>query len=137
MTVYNRFNRFLTDSLLTQFFILSRPVKPSIFGSTGRSGPILITLVEGDSLLLVCAIKNQEKNHSAAGAIIESIKLLVPSFNKFHLQPTRRKRNEVAHCLAKHSKALEDFVVWLKEFPSFLASFVHSKECSDVTISIN
>ncbi|XVF14329.1 hypothetical protein REPUB_Repub09cG0049900 [Reevesia pubescens] len=49
--------------------------------------------VEGDSLLLVCAVKSQQKNHPATGAIVEAIKNIILSFNKFRLQPIKRTRN--------------------------------------------
>ncbi|XVF18343.1 hypothetical protein REPUB_Repub11eG0013500 [Reevesia pubescens] len=83
--------------------------------------------VEGDSLLTICAVKNNAEdleNHSFAGAIIEFIKKLLPSFRSYKLKHVKRAGNEVANALAHYAKSVNTFVVWLEDHPSFLSSFL-------------
>ncbi|XVE95529.1 hypothetical protein REPUB_Repub02eG0105300 [Reevesia pubescens] len=46
--------------------------------------------VEGDSMLMVYAVKNSQVDHSIAGGIVESIKFQVPNFNKFRISHVKR-----------------------------------------------
>ncbi|XVE94955.1 hypothetical protein REPUB_Repub02eG0054400 [Reevesia pubescens] len=77
-------------------------------------------IVAGDSVLAICAVKNQQMNHSIAGNLVESIKKLIPSFLEFGLKHVRKSGNTVADCLAKHSKQYDVLQVGLEDSPNFI-----------------
>ncbi|XVF26524.1 hypothetical protein REPUB_Repub14bG0024300 [Reevesia pubescens] len=80
--------------------------------------------IEGDSPLTITAVKNENIDHSIAEGIIESIKDLLGNFSKFRLKHVKRDGNLVAHTLAKHSRSVDGFQVWMEEAPSFLSALV-------------
>ncbi|XVF31744.1 hypothetical protein REPUB_Repub17cG0018500 [Reevesia pubescens] len=87
-------------------------------------------MAEGDSSLTIDAVNSKTLDHSIAGGIVETIKLLSHHFISFRLIHVRRGGNAVAHSLAKHAKEVEDFEVWLEDTPNFLHALVLKDICN-------
>ena len=90
--------------------------------------------VEGDSLVISHAVRNQEVCFASYGDIIKDAELLACSLNWVGFSHVRRDGNRAAHVLAR--KALElssDFLIWLENVPTFLEVVIQS-ECSPTLI---
>ncbi|XVF19688.1 hypothetical protein REPUB_Repub11eG0132100 [Reevesia pubescens] len=77
--------------------------------------------VEGDSSLVISAIKGNMEDHSLAGGIVELVKKSLQKFRSVRLLHVKRSGNVMAHVLAKHAKKIDTFHVWIEEVPSFLS----------------
>ncbi|XVF37056.1 hypothetical protein REPUB_Repub19eG0112900 [Reevesia pubescens] len=87
-------------------------------------------VAEGDSSLTINAVNSSTLDHSIAGGIVETIKLLSQHFISFRLIHVRRGGNAVVHSLAEHAKEVEDFEVWLEDTPNFLHALVLKDICN-------
>ena len=76
-------------------------------------------ILEGDSLLVINALKELSPPPSSVVAIISS-SLLVSQEFRHVFSHVRRQGNKPAHLLAKYTLGIDDFSVWLEEDPCFL-----------------
>ncbi|XVF30350.1 hypothetical protein REPUB_Repub16aG0049600 [Reevesia pubescens] len=77
--------------------------------------------VEGDSSLVISAIKGNMEDHSLAGGIVEFVKKSLQKFRSVRLLHVKRSGNVMAHVLAKHAKEIDTFHVWIEDDPSFFS----------------
>ena len=68
-------------------------------------------IVEGDSKVVISALRNKEESFSSFGHLISSIKHGLVYCNCISFSHTRRSRNLVAHFLAKLVKTIDSFLV--------------------------
>lgn len=70
---------------------------------------------EGDSLIIVSALKGQDPCWSSYGQIIEDTRVKLQSFSYMGAQPVSKEANNVAHCLAKAAVSQMLDNVWTEE----------------------
>ena len=68
-------------------------------------------IVEGDSKVVISALRNKEESFSSFGHLISSIKHGLVYCNCISFSHTRRLGNSVAHFLAKLVKTIDSFLV--------------------------
>ena len=84
--------------------------------------------VEGDSLVILNALKQQEVCFASYGDIIQDIHQLACSLDRVVFSHVRRMGNRVAHVLASNAIGLSsDFLVWLEDVPPFLEDVIQSE----------
>ena len=77
-------------------------------------------ILEGDSLLVINALKELSPPPSFVAAIISSFLLVSQEFRHVVFSHVRRQGNRPVHLLAKYASGIDDFSVWLKEEHCFL-----------------
>jgi ribonuclease HI len=84
--------------------------------------------VEGDSLVIFQALKQQEACFASYGDIVQDVLHLSRSLHRVGFSHVRRNGNRVAHVLARNAIVLSsDFLVWLEDVPSFLEDVIQSE----------
>ena len=78
-------------------------------------------IVEGDSEVVISALRSKEESLSSFGHLISSIKHYLVSCNCVSFFHIRRSGNSVAHFLAKHAKTIEGVSVWMEDVPPQIA----------------
>ena len=74
-------------------------------------------VVEGDSLKVITAINNPQKNRTQWGHVVEDIKKASSWFQTCSFCHLYREGNSLAHSLAKRAVLSADLDVWLEELP--------------------
>ena len=74
-------------------------------------------IVEGDSKVVISALRKEEESFSSFGHLISSIKFYLPFCNCVSFSHTRRSGNLDAHFLAKHVRLIDNFSVWMEDIP--------------------
>ena len=64
-------------------------------------------IVEGDSEMVISALRSEEESPSSIGHLISSIKHYLVSCNCVSFSHIRRLGNSVAHFLVKHAKTID------------------------------
>ena len=72
-------------------------------------------IVEGDSDVVISALRKEEESFSSFGHLISSIKHYLHSCSCISFSHTRRSGNSIAHSLAKFAKHLVDLSVWMED----------------------
>ncbi|XP_012836741.1 PREDICTED: uncharacterized protein LOC105957362 [Erythranthe guttata] len=80
-------------------------------------------ILEGDSLVVISAIKDASSSRAEYGNIIADIQRLGASLLKFRAQHVRRNGNKAAHAIAALSKKKSNFV---RELPDVVLDIVSS-----------
>ena len=84
--------------------------------------------VEGDSLVVIRALKDQERCLASYGDIIMDIQHLAASFQCVKYCHVRRTGNNAAHVLARKVLDLHsEFLVWLEDVPGFLDNVIQAE----------
>uniref|UniRef100_A0A2N9EX83 Reverse transcriptase domain-containing protein n=1 Tax=Fagus sylvatica TaxID=28930 RepID=A0A2N9EX83_FAGSY len=84
--------------------------------------------VEGDSLVVIRALKDQARCLASYGEIIMDIQLLAASFHCVNYCHVRRTGNNAAHVLARKVLDLHsEFLVWLEDVPDFLDHVIQAE----------
>ena len=78
-------------------------------------------IVEGDSEVVISALRKEEESFSSFGHLISSIKFYLPFCNCVSFSDTRRSGNSVAHFLAKQAKTIDGCSVWMEDVPQQVA----------------
>ena len=87
-------------------------------------------ILEGDSLLVINALKELSPPPSSVVAIISS-SLLVSQEFRHVLSHVQQQGNRPAHLLAKYTLGIDDFSIWLEEDPCFLnQALIQDVNCS-------
>ena len=76
-------------------------------------------ILEGDSEVVIKALKSKDDSLSSFGHILASAKTLT-DVNCITFSHTRRIGNAVAHNLAKHARHVIGFKVWMEDVPPHL-----------------
>ena len=74
-------------------------------------------IVEGDSEVVISALRKEEESFSSFGHLISSIKHYLHSCSCISFSHTCRSGNSVAHSLAKFAKHMVDLSVWMEDVP--------------------
>ena len=74
-------------------------------------------ILEGDSLVLINALKIEVHSLALLGLLIEDVKVLSHNFDKLLYSHTKRNNNFVAHSLAKYTKCILYFLVCMEDVP--------------------
>ena len=83
-------------------------------------------MVEGDSLRVITAINNPQKNRTQWGHVVEDIKKASSWFQTCSFGHIYREGNSLAHSLAKRAVLSADLDVWLEELPQDLIDVFQS-----------
>lgn len=74
-------------------------------------------IFEGDSEVVISALRKKEESFSSFGHLISSIKHYLHSCNCISFSHTCRSGNSVAHSLAKLARHIDEFSVWMENVP--------------------
>lgn len=77
-------------------------------------------ILEGDSLVLMNALKEISPSLSSIATVVYGSLLSSHDFRQVEFSHVRRQGNRLAHILAKHALGINDFFVWIEESPCFL-----------------
>ena len=84
--------------------------------------------LEGDSLLVIRALKDPELSLASYGDIVQDIQHLAVSFQCVRYCHVSRAGNNAAHVLARKALILHsEFLVWLKDVPDFLDHVIQAE----------
>ena len=88
-------------------------------------------ILEGDSLLVINALKELSPPPSSMVAIISSSLLVSQEFRHVVFSHVQQQGNMSAHLLAKYTLGIDDFSVWLEEDVCFLnQALIQDVNCS-------
>ena len=74
-------------------------------------------IVEGNSEMVISALRKEEESFSSFGHLISSIKHYLYSCNCISFSHTHRSGNSVAHSSAKLARDIDEFSVWMEDVP--------------------
>ena len=74
-------------------------------------------IVEGDSEVVISALRKEEESFSSFGHLISSIKHYLVYCNCISFSHTRRSGNSVTYFLAKFAKTIDCFSMWMEDVP--------------------
>ena len=83
-------------------------------------------VLEGDSLLVMKALKTKNAGLAPFGLLIQDSLTLSSGFSKLSYSHTKREGNTVAHNLAQLAVNLPNCVIWMEDVPSDVLSFYHA-----------
>ena len=83
-------------------------------------------IVEGDSLVVMQALKSKVVGLVAYGLLIRDAFSLVGNFSKVSYSHIKREGNKVAHGLAKLAVNLAECVIWMEEVPPTIHHLVQA-----------
>ena len=68
-------------------------------------------ILEGDSLIIIKALREEEQFFSPIGLLLEDVRRLSLSFQELLYSHTKREGNSVAHNLTRYTNSIPDFLV--------------------------
>ena len=74
-------------------------------------------IVEGDSEVVISALRKKEDSFSSFGHLISSVKQILVNCNCISFSHTRRSGNSVAHSLTQFAKTIDGVLVWMEDVP--------------------
>ncbi|KAL0011643.1 hypothetical protein SO802_006751 [Lithocarpus litseifolius] len=75
-------------------------------------------VLEGDSLVVIKGLREEERMLTPMGLLIEEAKQLSLHFEKLLYSHAKRDCNVLAHSLAKYAAGIPDLLVWMEDVPS-------------------
>ena len=81
-------------------------------------------ILEGDSLGLIKALKSTEDSLSPIGLLVDDVKRVACSFERFVYSHVKRNDNRVAHSLAKNALRIPNLQVWMEDVLSHITSIL-------------
>ena len=78
-------------------------------------------IVEGDSEVVILALRKEDESFSSFCHLICSIKHYLAFCNCFSFSHTRRLGNSLAHSLAKLARTIDGFSLWMEDVPPQVA----------------
>ena len=91
-----------------------------------REMDILDAILEGDSLLVMTALKSKNPGLAPFGLLIQDSLTLSSGFSKLSYSYTEREGNIVAHNLAQLVVNFPNCVIWMEDVPSDVLSSYHA-----------
>nr|XP_023891641.1 uncharacterized protein LOC112003671 [Quercus suber] len=82
--------------------------------------------VEGDSVLVVKALKCKDNGLVPFGHLINDVSLFSGAFSKLSYSHIRRDGNKIAHSLARLALTTPSCTTWMEDVPSCTLPFVHA-----------
>ena len=73
--------------------------------------------MEGDSSIVMTALRGEDHYLSVSGLLVEDVQLLAGSFSKLLYSHIRRDANKLAHSLARFAINTSSFFVWMESVP--------------------
>ena len=86
-------------------------------------------IVEGDSKIIMKALRNKDNGLISYGPLINDVYLFSGLFLELLYFHIRRDGNKVAHNLARLGLITSKCAMWMKDVPSPTLPFVHVKVC--------
>ena len=83
-------------------------------------------IVEGDSEVIVKALRNNDNGLTSFAPLINDVSLFSGLFSELSYSHIRRDGNKVAHNLARLALMTLDCTVWMKNVPSRTLPFVQA-----------
>ena len=77
-------------------------------------------IIEGDSEVIIKALKSEEVSFASFGHLISAAKVSLVAFSSISFSHTHRLANSATHNLAKHAKYVSSYSVWMKSAPFHL-----------------
>ena len=74
-------------------------------------------IVEGDSELIISALRSREESFTSFGHLISSIKQSLGIFSCISFLHTRRLGNSLTHNLAHYARHIDALTVWMEDVP--------------------
>ncbi|XP_030970588.1 uncharacterized protein LOC115990962 [Quercus lobata] len=74
-------------------------------------------IVEGDSELIISALRSEEESFTSFGHLISSIKQSLGIFSCISFSHTHRLGNSLAHNLAQYAIHIDALTVWMEDVP--------------------
>ena len=74
-------------------------------------------IVEGDSELIISALRSKEESFTSFGHLISSIKQSLEIFSCISFLHTRRTSNSLTHNLAQYTRHIDALTVWIENVP--------------------
>ena len=78
-------------------------------------------VLEGDSLILMNALKTNSHSLAQFGHIIKDIQFLASQFSIISFSHVKRHCNTVAHLIARQTLSFSSLQVWMEDVPSEIA----------------
>ena len=75
-------------------------------------------VLEGDSMAVISALREDGKVLVPYGLLLEDAKFLSQQFEELCYSHTKREGNSLAHSLVRSVISIQDFLVWMKDVPS-------------------
>ncbi|XP_038697979.1 uncharacterized protein LOC119995535 [Tripterygium wilfordii] len=88
----------------------------------------LLIILEGDSSLVVEAIRGEEMRLSTWGAVVMEIHRLLSYFVSWSVHHVHRKSNYATHCLAKFVVLDQQWSIWIEDSPECVLSIVEKEK---------
>ncbi|XP_040986467.1 uncharacterized protein LOC121234564 [Juglans microcarpa x Juglans regia] len=83
-------------------------------------------IFEGDANKVVEAVQSEKEAVFAFSSIIDDVKFLFRNRTDWFIQFVSRKKNTVAHTLAKKALAIGEELVWIEEVLDFIVGCLHN-----------
>ena len=74
-------------------------------------------ILEGDSLVVIKALREKEQLLSPTGLLLEDVRMLSQSFRKLLYSHTKREGNSITHNLVKYANSIPNLLVWMEDVP--------------------
>ena len=74
-------------------------------------------IVEGDSELIISALRSKEESFTSFGHLISSIKQSLGIFSCISFSHTHRTGNSLTHNLAQYTRHIDALTVWIENVP--------------------
>ena len=74
-------------------------------------------IVEGDSELIISALRSEEESFTSFDHLISSIKQSLVIFSCISFSHTRNTGNSLAHNLAQYARHIDTLTVWMEDVP--------------------
>lgn len=81
-------------------------------------------ILEGDSLLVVQAIRDQGNNLRPYGQIVDDVRLILQMLLSWMVSRVKREANTAAHCLPKFALNCTNERIWMEESPECIFNTV-------------
>ena len=75
-------------------------------------------VLEGDSLVVMKGLMEEERSLVLLGLLVEDAKNLSQKFDELLYSHTKREGNTLAHSLARYVIDILDFLLWMEDVPS-------------------
>ena len=83
---------------------------------------IMQTILEGDSLAMIKALKEDVHSLAPTSLLIEDVRILSQNFDQLLYSHTKREGNSMAHSLTRYAIGIPDFLVWMEDVPPHIWS---------------
>ena len=83
-------------------------------------------VLEGDSMAVISALREDGKVLVPYGLLLEDAKFLSKQFEELRYSHTKREGDSLAHSLARYAIGIPEFLVWMEDVPSQFYSILQT-----------